>query len=87
MQRAVESSADAAATAATVAPLLQLKRAAQKADDLARYARAVELYERALAAAELSQPRDSLIIASLLDALVETHIRASTANPISSAAA
>jgi hypothetical protein len=86
MERA-HGDADAAATAATVAPLLQLRRAAQKADALARYARTLELYKRALAAAELAQPRISLVIASLLDALVETHIRASTANPISSAAA
>ncbi len=57
-----------------MAPLLQLKRAAQKAEELARYARAVELYERALAAAELAQPRNSLIIAALLDELRTTHV-------------
>jgi hypothetical protein len=73
--------------AATVAPLLQPRRAAQKANKLARPARAVELYERALAAAELAQPRNSLIIAALLGALVDTHIRALQAHPITSTAA
>ncbi len=48
--------AAAVAAAATVAPLLKLKRAAEKTENLSRYARAVELYERALAAAELAQP-------------------------------
>jgi hypothetical protein len=52
-----------------VAPLLQLRRAAQKADKLSRFARAAELFERALAAAELALPRDSLVIAALLDEL------------------
>jgi hypothetical protein len=82
MQRA-HGGADAAAAAtaaATVAPLVQLWRAAKKAANLARFARAVELYERALAAAELAQPRNSLIIAALLDELVITHFRASAAN-------
>jgi hypothetical protein len=69
MQR-TDGSADAAtaaAVAATVAPFLQLKRAAHKARSLGRFARAVELYERALAAAELALSRDSsLVIASLL---------------------
>jgi hypothetical protein len=71
-----EGAADAAAdatAAATVAPLLQLKRAAEKVVQLARFSRAQELYERALAAAELAQPRDSLVIASLLDALANAH--------------
>jgi hypothetical protein len=66
--------ATAAAAAATVAPLLQLRRAADKAENLARFSRAVELYKRALAAAELAQPRDSLIIAALLDSLFITLI-------------
>jgi hypothetical protein len=70
-----------------VAPLLQLKRAANKAEKFSRFVRAVELYERALAAAELALPRDSLIIAALLDALVDTHICAAQANPRSSVAA
>jgi hypothetical protein len=75
MQRARESAdaATAAAAAATVAPLLQLKRAANKANTLARFARAQELFERALAAAELALPRDSLVIAALLDSLIITH--------------
>jgi hypothetical protein len=74
MQRA-NGGADAAAkaAAATVAPLLKLKRAAQKAHDLARYARAMELYKRAEAAAELAMPRNSLVVASLLDELANTH--------------
>jgi hypothetical protein len=80
MQRA-HGGADAAA--ATVAPLLQLRRAAQKVVQFARYARAVELYERALAAAELALPRDSLVIASLLSELDGTHVGASQANPAS----
>jgi hypothetical protein len=74
------------AAAATVAPLLQLKRAAQKSLSLARYARAVELFERALAAAELAQPRDSLVIA-LLDKLDIAHCNAVEANPNSLATA
>ncbi len=73
--------------AATVAPLLTLKRAAKKAEDLARFSRAVELYERALAAAELALPRDSLVIASLLNELVTTHLAVWQANPASSPAA
>jgi hypothetical protein len=75
MQHAHGDCADAAAVAvaATVAPLLQLKRAAKKALKLSRYARAMELYERAIAAAELAQPRDSLIIAALLDELDGAH--------------
>jgi hypothetical protein len=52
-----ERAAAPAAPAATVATLLQLKRAAKKAFTLSRFARAVELYERALAAAELALRR------------------------------
>jgi hypothetical protein len=79
MQHADEG-ADAAV--ATVAPLLQLKRAANKADTLSRFARAEELYKRALAAAELALPRDSLIIAALLGALSTAHItNAAQASP------
>jgi hypothetical protein len=70
MQRAHgDAAAAAAAAAAAVVPLLQLKRAAQKAEKLARLSRAVELYERALAGAELAQPCDSLIVAALLNEL------------------
>jgi hypothetical protein len=90
MQRA-RGSADAAAAAAAaakVAPLLQLKRAAKKADKLARFSRAVELCERALAAAELALPRDSLIIAALRNnELSAKQNRAAQAIPSSSAAA
>jgi hypothetical protein len=57
----------AEAASAAVAPLLRLRRAADKAEDLARFSRALELVERALAAAELAQPSDSLIIAALLN--------------------
>jgi hypothetical protein len=70
----------AAAAAATVAPLRQLKRAAQKAVKLARLARAVELYKRALAAAELALPRDSLVIAALLNDVIMAHSAISQAN-------
>jgi hypothetical protein len=70
---------------AAVVPLLRLKRVAQKAEKLARYARALELRERALAAAELAQPRDSLIIAALLCDVSSTHIHVSNANPSSRA--
>jgi hypothetical protein len=88
MQRAHRGAdAAAAAAAATVAPLLQLKRAAQKADSLWRVARAVELYERALAAAELAQPRDSLVIAALLSELLRAQSPAPQASPSSPAAA
>jgi hypothetical protein len=69
-----------------VAPLLQLKRAAHKAEKLARFARAVELYERAIAAAELAQPRDSLVIAALLNELGVMHNRDVPVNPSSLAA-
>jgi hypothetical protein len=78
MQRA-QGGADAAA-AATVAPLLQLTRAARKAETLSRFSRALELHERALAAAELALPRDSLIIAALLAEQEATHYMASCAN-------
>jgi hypothetical protein len=89
MQHADEGAdaAAAAAAAATVAPLLQLKRAAQKAEDLARFARAVELYKRAVAAAELAMPRNSLVVASLLNELRTTHAVGLGAHPSSSAAA
>jgi hypothetical protein len=66
---------------------MQLKRAAKKAEKLSRFARAVELYERAIAAAELAQPHDLLIIAALLHDLVIAHCRVTQANPSSSAAA
>jgi hypothetical protein len=79
--------ANVSAAAATVAPLLQLKRAARKANTLARLARAQELYERALAAAELAQPHDSLVIAALLEELCMTHQLAKQANVSSRAGA
>jgi hypothetical protein len=88
MQRARGGAdAAAAAAAATVAPLLTLKRAADKAGKLARFSRAEELYERAVAAAELALPRDSLVIAALLNELFVAQYRAAQAIPSSSAAA
>jgi hypothetical protein len=56
----------AAAAADTVAPLLRLERATWQAFELARFARALELSERALAAAEATLPGDSLVLAQLL---------------------
>jgi hypothetical protein len=79
--------AAAAAAATAVAPLLQLKRAAAKAESLERHSRALELYERALAAAELAQPRDSLIIAAMLDEQRITRMRAAQGTASSSAVA
>jgi hypothetical protein len=63
---------DAAAHAAaceTVAPLRQLVRAAEDAVELMRYARVLELRERALALADDASsqlPHDSLVVAELL---------------------
>jgi hypothetical protein len=74
MQRAQGSACAVDAAAAAVAPLLQLKRAAQKAHRISRFARAVELCERALAAAEPAQLRNSsLISAALLHELSIAH--------------
>ncbi len=65
---------DAAARAAeTLAPLLNLLRAAEQARNLERHARAVELFERALAAAEAALPHDSLVVASLMIKLHSAH--------------
>jgi hypothetical protein len=69
------------AAAATVAPLLQLKRAVRKAQQLSRYSRMAELFARALAAAELAQPRKSLVVAALLYDSAFVHTLASQANP------
>jgi hypothetical protein len=55
-----------AAAAAAVAPLLELRRAAHEAAERSRTARALELHDRALAAAEASQPPESLIVAMLV---------------------
>jgi hypothetical protein len=81
MQHAPLGGADAAAAAATVAPLLQLKRAAQKAEKLARLSRAVELYRRAVAAAELALPHDSPVIASLLTELLIVQLKVAQGTP------
>jgi hypothetical protein len=61
-----------ATTAAdTVAPLLRLNRATKQAFELARFARALELSERALAAAEATLPGDSLVVAHLLMIVIQ----------------
>jgi hypothetical protein len=61
----------ATAAADMVAPLLRLNRDMQQALELARCARALELSERALAAAEATLPSDSLVVAYLLQAVIE----------------
>ncbi len=83
MKRAPHGGADAAAAAAaaTVAPLLQARRAAHKAYTLARFMRALELFERALAAAELALPRDSLIVTALLHEACAARVRSWQENP------
>jgi hypothetical protein len=69
MHRAAADDGEAAAAAAAaekVAPLLQLKHAAVRVSNLGRLARAVELYERVVAEAEATLPRNSLVTASCL---------------------
>jgi hypothetical protein len=53
------------AAEAPVAPLVQLVCAAMEATARVRHGRALELLAQALAAAEVTLPQDSLIIASL----------------------
>jgi hypothetical protein len=60
-----------ASAADTVAPLLRLNRALMQAFELARFARALELSGRALAAAEATLPGDSLVVASLLRNVIQ----------------
>jgi hypothetical protein len=60
----------ATAAADTVAPLLRTRRASKQAYELARFARAQELAERALAAAEATLPGDSLVVAYLLQIVI-----------------
>jgi hypothetical protein len=61
----------AAAAADTVAPLLRLRCASKQAlFELARFTRAQELAERALAAAEATLPGDSLVVAYLLQSVI-----------------
>jgi hypothetical protein len=62
---AMADEARAAAAAATVAPILQLKGAALAAHKLARNARASELFERALRAAQEALPAETVIEAIL----------------------
>jgi hypothetical protein len=74
-----------AATTANVA-LNEMVAAARTARELNRHARAVELFERALAAAEAALPADSLFIASLLneqivERLLLSHQRALIGGP------
>jgi hypothetical protein len=74
-----EAGAGAAATpadeaAASLAQLLSLKRAALQAMALGRTERAAELNARQLAAAEASQPADSLITAFLLRGIVSAQL-------------
>jgi hypothetical protein len=64
------SVADGAAAAALVAPLLKLRRAGDVALQRGRFVRVIELRERELAAAQASLPRDSFIIACLMDSVV-----------------
>jgi hypothetical protein len=63
-----------AAAPDAVAALRQLVKVARQAKELGRTARAVELYERALAAAEASMPADSLVLANQLDDLVQVKL-------------
>jgi hypothetical protein len=61
-----------ATTAAdTVAPLLRLQRAIRQAFELARFARALELSERALTAAEATLPGDSLVVTHLQQVVIQ----------------
>jgi hypothetical protein len=71
------SDSDPAATAA-VARVLAVRRDAVKAAGLIRLRRAVELFERALSAAEGAMPRDSLAIAWLLVDVVAARLAAAT---------
>jgi hypothetical protein len=66
MHRATDDAGAADAAAEAVAPLMKLVHAAHDAESRGRRARCAELRERALAAAEASLPRDSLITARLL---------------------
>jgi hypothetical protein len=61
--------AHAATAADAVAAVVQLDNAAVEAEELGRTARAVELRERTLAAAEASLPADSIVIVDLLHSL------------------
>jgi hypothetical protein len=77
MQRTQADAARAEATSAAaelVAPLVQLSRAAENALHQLRYARGLELRERALAVAEALPllPCDSLVTASLLFGVIAT---------------
>jgi hypothetical protein len=57
-----------------LAPLVQLKLASGQAEHLMRTARAQELRERLLSAAEASQPRNSLIIAVTLRLIISARL-------------
>jgi hypothetical protein len=66
----------AAAAAELVPELLRLKSKAVKAMSLERNARVLELYERALAAAEASLPPASLVLAFFLVETADARVRA-----------
>jgi hypothetical protein len=68
--------ANAAAAAAALAALVQLDNAALDAEELGRTARAAELRERALAAAESALPADSFVILGLLNNLATFQLNA-----------
>jgi hypothetical protein len=73
---AEDARSEAAAAAALVAPVVQLDRAASDAGSRLRFARCLELYERALAAAEgLPLPHDSLVVAFCVSHVVEAHTK------------
>jgi hypothetical protein len=71
----MQAGAAAAATPAdTVARVLELARAAEHAQGRVRLLRAHELFARALAAADAVLPRDSLVAATLLYSMINTHV-------------
>jgi hypothetical protein len=66
----------AVAAAEVVPALLRLRSKAEKTRSLERNVHALELYERALAAAEASLPPDSLVLVFFLEATAEARVRA-----------
>jgi hypothetical protein len=75
----------ATAAADTVAPLLRLECAIRRAFELRRFARALGISERELAAAEATLPDDSLVVAYLLQHV--SHWRTAYAEDVVAAAA
>jgi hypothetical protein len=74
MHRAAANAAVADAAAEAVAPLLKLVYAAHEAGQRGRLVREAELHARAVAAAEASLPRDSLITARLLQMSITPNV-------------